>query len=68
MNTIQPSIDSPPSRFADWLAEAVELVQRVNTRLRQDPRTAETPARSRQVLSDQRCLELAGLAPPDTGG
>lgn len=67
MNTIQPSIGSPSSSFGDWLSEAVELVQRVNARLRSNPPVpAERLARhGRVVLSDQRCLELAGLATQD---
>jgi hypothetical protein len=69
MSTIQPSIDSSSSRFGDWLADAVELVQRVNARLRSEPKVRAEPTlrHGRKVLSDQRCLELAGLAIPDTG-
>ncbi len=66
MNTIQPSIDSSSSSIADWLADAVGLVQRVNARLRHDGR-AKVPAlrHGRQVLNDRRCLELAALVDPD---
>lgn len=69
MNTIQPSIESSSSSIADWLADAVGLVQRVNARLRQEtPARAKTPVlrHGRKVLSDQRCLELAALMDPDT--
>jgi hypothetical protein len=65
MNTFHPSIDSSPSCLTDWLTEAVGLVQRVNARLCRDPRPTEASRHRRQVLSDLRCLELAGLALPD---
>lgn len=63
MNTILSSIDSPTT-FADWLGEALGLVQRVDARLRGDaPRTAGPRLRhGRQVLTDHQCLRLAGLA------
>ena len=65
MNTIQPSIDSSSSCFSDWLADAIDLVQRVNARLRKEPAPSSPLPPGRQVLSDLRCLELAGLALPD---
>jgi hypothetical protein len=64
MNTIQPSIDSSPSGFADWLNDAVGLVQRVNARLRKSPESPKQPAlrHGRRVLTNQQCQSLAGLA------
>jgi hypothetical protein len=66
MNTFQPSIDSPSSSFSDWLDEAVALVQRVNARLRPGKPGKPTPSEpslryGRRVLTDSRCLVLAGL-------
>lgn len=63
MNTIQPSIDSPSPSLADWLADAVALVQRVNARVKAGSAAIRDPGPSPQrlVLTDHRCLELAGL-------
>ena len=63
MNTIQPSIEPPSYPFADWLGEAVALVQRVNARLNAGATIPVGPVlrHGRQVLTDNRCLELAGL-------
>ncbi len=63
MNTIQPSIESSTSTLGDWLADAIELVQRVNARLRSDPPRALAPRlrHGRQVLTNRQCLLLAGL-------
>ncbi len=63
MNIIQPSIEPSSYPFADWLGDAVALVQRVNARLNAG---ATIPVGlvlcpGRHVLTDHRCLELAGL-------
>lgn len=67
MNTIQPSIEPSSYPFADWLGEAVALVQRVNARLKASASISVGPAlcHGRQVLTDHRCLELAGLSDRD---
>lgn len=64
MNTIQPSIEPPSYPLADWLGEAVALVQRVNARLRSATPPSSQPIlrHGRQVLTDGRCLVLAALA------
>ena len=63
MNTIQPSIEPPSYPFADWLGEAMALVQRVNARLRPatPPQSQPILRHGRQVLTDGRCLALAAL-------
>ncbi|MBA3699418.1 MAG: hypothetical protein H0W78_11270 [Planctomycetes bacterium] len=74
MNTIQSSIDSPSSSFADWLTDAVALVQRVNARLKSGTTPAGGPTapagpilrHGRKVLTNQRCLELAALIDGET--
>jgi hypothetical protein len=65
MNTIQPALDPGSSVFSDWLQDAVDLVQRVNARLKPPPAAGPGPATrpGRQVLTDDRCLELAALVP-----
>lgn len=64
MNTIQPSIEPPAYPFADWLGEAIALVQRVNARLRSETAQPSQPnlRHGRQVLTDSRCLVLAALS------
>jgi hypothetical protein len=70
MNTIQPSIEPQPSTLSDWLADAISLVQRVNARLSTPARRAPAPTLrfGRRVLTDNRCLQLAGLADQDDVG
>jgi hypothetical protein len=67
MNTIQPSIEPPSYPFADWLGEAVALVQRVNARLRPGipPPSQPILRHGRKVLTDSRCLVLAALVDSD---
>lgn len=67
MNIMQPSIDSPSASLSDWLSDAVALVQRVNARLKSgssapDPAVGPVLRHGRQVLTDNRCLELAALS------
>jgi hypothetical protein len=63
MNAIQPSIEPPSYPFADWLGEAIALVQRVNARLRPETPPPSPPIlrHGRHVLTDSRCLLLAAL-------
>jgi hypothetical protein len=71
MNIIQaihpPSMDSSgPSRASVWLSEAMDLVHRVDARLRLKPSPATRPVApvmrfGRRVLSDKTCLSLAGF-------
>lgn len=65
MSTMQQSIEPSSSTLSDWLADAVALVQRVNARLKSGSPSvaAATPMQrqGRQVLTDNRCLELAAL-------
>lgn len=64
---IQPSMDSAAlSRASLWLSEAMDLVHRVDTRLRmksnQAPHSAVPVLRlGRRVLNDNACLSLAGF-------
>lgn len=64
MNTIQPALEPSSSVFSEWLQDAVDLVQRVNARLKSRQPDAALPA-GRLVLTDERCVELAALAGPD---
>ncbi len=67
MTTIQPSIETQAGTLADWFDEAIALVQRVNARLRQKSSPGSGAlSPERQVLTDDRCLVLAGLI-DDTG-
>jgi hypothetical protein len=75
MNAIQlsaqPSIDSATqSRAALWLAEAMDLVNRVDASLRSKPKVIARPVApvmrpGRRVLSNNACLSLAGFADLD---
>ena len=71
MNSMQaivpPSMDSSgPSRASLWLSEAMDLVNRVDARLRLKPSPAKRPIApvlrfGHRVLSDRACLSLAGF-------
>lgn len=65
MNTIQPALDPGSSMFSDWLQDAVDLVHRVNARLKSAPAAGpgSMAEPARHVLTDERCLELAALVP-----
>ena len=64
---IQPSMDSAaPSRASVWLSEAMDLVNRVDARLRmKSSQSSHSPAPvmrlGRRVLNDNACLSLAGF-------
>jgi hypothetical protein len=63
MHTVKPSIDLNSNPLADWLGEAIALVQRVNAKLRKDPisTSGHVERAGRLVLTDSRCLSLAGF-------
>lgn len=62
-----PSIDPiSTSRASVWLSDAMDLVNRVDARLRLKPKPVARPVSpvarfGRRVLSDRSCLSLAGF-------